>query len=103
MEIFNLNLQTIDCIIRVSQLMESLRTTKVGKIRELRDVNSSIMNTFGINHDNETFDTAIKIIKLNQLKGQINMWGGGNFLTFERNLTRANNLTDILSIRGILN
>lgn len=103
MENFNVNLQTIDCIIRISQLMESLRTTKVGKIRELRDTNSSIINTFGINHDNDTFDTAIKIIKLNQLKGQIDVWGGGNFLTFERNLSRANNLADILSIKGVLN
>lgn len=103
MENFSLNLQTIDCLIKISQLMESLKTTKVGNIRELRESNSSMLNVYGINHDDETFDSAIKLIKLNQLNNQIENWGGGDFLTFERNLNRVNSLTSILTEKGVLN
>jgi hypothetical protein len=82
--------------------MESLKTTKVGKIRELRTKNASILAVFGINHDDATFDSAIKIIKLNQLKDQINNWGGDDFLTLERNVNRANALETILSNKGLI-
>jgi hypothetical protein len=102
METYNLNIKTIDCIIKISQLMESLRTTKVGKIRELRTNKASILAVFAINHDDATFDTAIKIIKLNQLKNQINNWGGDDFLVLERNVNRANSLESILSGRGLI-
>ena len=102
METYNLNIKTIDCIIKISQLMKSLKTTKVGKIRELRTNKASILAVFAINHDDATFDTAIKIIKLNQLKNQINNWGGDDFLVLERNVNRANTLESILSGRGLI-